>query len=302
MRTRILVSVATAALLFASCGNEENEVMDNWNGEIRLSSGVAVQQTRANSGDVPDTQIAENQQIGIYVAEVEGEPPVYNGYTNVSAKADGNGGFSNYSTPMYYPKSGKGVSISAYHPYSKDEAGDEYDFVVAEDQSTSPADYYNSDLLYSAKADIEYSKNAHSLTFKHLLSKITCTLNAGGGIGSVKDATVAIVNVDKAVKFNRTTGVVSTPDASKKGDVKLGEYGAIIAPQTISGSTKLLKVTLNGTEYYYTTAEQEIFAAGTLYHYNITVNETTGLTVTSTISPWGTVEDKNVIAEKEASN
>lgn len=296
--------MATAALLFASCGNEENEVMDNWNGEIRLSSGVAVQQTRANSGDVPDTQIAENQLIGIYVAKIQGESPAYDGYTNVSAKADGTGGFSEYSTLMYYPKSGKAVSISAYHPYN-DKTGDEYDFVVAEDQSKSLANYYNSDLLYSASTDIEYSKNAHSLTFKHLLSKITCTLKAGGGIGSVNGATVAIVNVEKAVKFNRTTGVVnSTPDASKKGDVILGEYGAIIAPQTMSGSTKLLKVTLAGVEYYYTTTEKETFAAGTLYHYNITVNETTGLTVTSTITPWEGVgsNTKEVIAEKEPSS
>lgn len=302
MKARLLVmSMAAAALTMVGCSNDENEMADNWNGEIRLSSGVAVQQTRANSVDVPDTQIAENQEIGIYVSKADAETAEYTGYNNVSAKADGSGNFDTYSTTMYYPQSGKGVKIAAYHPFKDDSAGDEYNFIVEQDQSDEE-NYYASDLLYSAEKAFDRSKNAHSLTFKHLLCKITCTLTPGDGVSSVEGATVAIVDVEKAVKFNRTTGVVGTAQTSQKGDVKLGQqYGAIIAPQTVAQDAQLLKVTLSaaagGGVFYYKKADDAAFAGSNLYAYAITVNAT-GLAVTSTITPWGNNE-KNGTAEME---
>lgn len=301
MKTRFLVSAATVALLFAGCGNDDNELPDNWNGEIRLSSGVAVQQTRANSGDVPDKQIAGGQKVGIYVSKADGETADYTGYSNVSAKADGNGNFSDYST-MYYPQSGKGVKIAAYHPYN-DGTADEYDFIVAEDQRTHVADYYNSDLLYSAATEFARSSNACALTFEHKLCKITYTLKVGVGVSSVEDATVEIVNVEKAVTFNRKTGAVTDVQSgnSQKGDVKLGEYGAIIAPQPVTQGTKLLKITLSaaagGGVFYHTKADDTTFEKGNLYHYTITVNAT-GLNVTSEITPWNK-QDKSGTAEME---
>lgn len=298
----VVLSMAAFALAMTGCSNDENEVPDNWNGEIRLSSGVTVQQTRANNGDVPDTQIAANQLIGIYVSKIDDSETNYAGYSNVSAKADGSGNFDDYSTTMFYPQSGKGVKIAAYHPY-KSEAADEYDFIVAADQATNITDYYNSDLLYSAEQEVARSKDAHSLTFAHKLCKITCTLTAGVGVSSIEGATVDIVNVEKAVTFNRLTGVVSDvqPAASQKSNVKLGQYGAIIAPQTVAQNVQLLKITLSaaagGGVFYHKKADGDAFVGGNLYHYEITVNAT-GLTVTSTITPWGD-NDKNGAAEME---
>lgn len=296
----VALSMAAFALTMAGCSNDENEGTDNWNGEIRLSSGVTVQQTRATGG-APDEQIAANQPIGIYVSKADDETADYTGYSNVSAKADGNGNFSDYST-MYYPQSGKGVKIAAYHPYKAD-AGDEYDFIVAGDQRTHVADYYNSDLLYSAETEFARSSNACALTFEHKLCKITYTLKAGDGVSSIEGATVDIVNVEKAVKFNRTTGAVTNVQSgySKKGDVKLGQYGAIIAPQPVEQDEKLLKITLSdaagGGVFYHKKADDIAFTGGNLYHYTITVNAT-GLTVTSTITPWGN-NPKNGTAEME---
>lgn len=278
--------MAAATMILAGCSNDENEITDNWNGEIRLSSGVSVQQTRANSGDVPDKQIAADQQIGIYVSGVTGETN-YTGYANVSATADGSGNFSDYSTPMYYPQSGKKVNIAAYHPYKAD-ATNEYDFTVEPVQSDA-GNYYKSDLLYSTSTEFERSKTAHSLTFKHLLSKITYTLEAGEGVSSVEGATVAICDVETAVKFNRTTGAVSTATTSSERDVTPGTYGAIIAPQTVAMDTKLLKVKLSaaagGGVFYYKTEKETTFAGGSKYAYTITV-KASGLTVASTITDW----------------
>lgn len=296
MKTKAFMIMAAAALVMAGCSNAENEVADNRNSEIRLSSGVAVQQTRANSSDVPDKQIAENQLIGIYVAKADDETTAYNGYANVSAKADGSGNFSEYSTTMYYPQSGKGVKIAAYHPYNGEATTDEYEFLVEEDQS-DVAKYYKSDLLYSAATSFNRSKTAHSLTFEHKLCKITCALTAGEGISSVDGATVEVVYVERAVTFNRETGAVySGRTSAPMNNVKLGIYGAIIAPQISDLGRKLLKVTLSaaagGGEFYYTPTEQTSFTGGNLYAYNITV-KATGLTVTSTIKDWTSIHYRN---------
>lgn len=289
MKTGLLLTIAVAASICAGCSNENDE-MDNWNGEILLSSGITVQQTRATFD--PNTQIADAQQIGVYVSKMDDETATYPGYANVSAIAGGDGTFSGYATSMFYPQSGKDVKIKAYHPYNSG-TPDAYDFVVATDQSVA-ADYYQSDLLYAAEGQYVRAKTPHNLTFMHQLAKVSCTLITGSGGPSVTDATVTIMNVEKAISFNRITGVLSPPTIPVTADVELGvENGAIIAPQTVAKGSQLLRVTLSaaagGGEMFYTlpdgVAPDLVFAFSSIYHFNITVN-LTGLTVSSTINPW----------------
>lgn len=238
---------------------------------------------------------AAGQQIGIYVEGVSDET-AYTGYTNVSADADGSGNFSSYSTTMYYPQSGKDVQISAYHPYSQEVSGT-YDFTVETAQATD-VNYFKSDLLYSEKKTYARSKIAHSLTFKHKLVKVVCRLTSGEGNPDITGATVEIVFPERAVSFNRTTGAVADATTSAtSGNVTLGQYGAIIAPQTYAKGTKFLKVTLtSGGELYYTIPDGQNdedlkLVSGSVYTFDITV-DLTKLKVSSSISDWAPVEAK----------
>ena len=43
MKAKLFMTMAAATMILAGCSNDENEVTDNWNGEIRLTSGVTVQ-------------------------------------------------------------------------------------------------------------------------------------------------------------------------------------------------------------------------------------------------------------------
>lgn len=284
------MTMAAATMILAGCSNDENEITDNWNGEIRLSSGVTVQQTRANNANVPDMQIAADETVKVVVAKQGGDLHDYAGYT-LDFTADGNGGLSN-ATPMYYPTSGMGVNIYAYHP-----ANAAASFSVQENQSAS-ADYYKSDLLYSAAQNYARQKKAHSLTFVHKLCKVTYTLKSGTGSPELTGATVEWLNVSKTIGFTAETGEVTTP-TNVTTITPHAICGAVIVPQTVTASTKLLQVTLaNGGVLYYTPNADQVFDGGKKYNYVITVN-LSGLTVKSTITDWESITDRTGNAEME---
>ena len=277
MKAKLVMTMAAAMMILAGCSNDENEITDNWNGEIRLSSGVTVQQTRTNSTNVPDTQIAADEVVKVMVARQSTDSHEYAGYI-LDFTADGNGGLSN-PTSMYYPASGMGVNIYAYHPA---DAADS--FSVQENQSADK-DYYKSDLLYSKAQDYARRKEAHSLTFVHKLCKVTYTLKSGTGSPDLTGATVKWMNVAKTIGFDAATGVVTTPTDAVT-ITPHATHGAIIVPQTVSSGTKLLQVTLaNGGVLYYTTNVDQGFEGGKKYNYDITVN-LSGLKVESTITDW----------------
>lgn len=283
MKAKLFMTIAAATMILAGCGNDENEELDNWNGEIRLSSGVTVQQTRANSDEVPDKQIAENQKVKVVVAKQNDDSHDYAGYS-LDFTADGNGGLSS-TTPMYYPTSGMGVNIYAYHP-----ANAAASFSVQENQSAD-ADYYKSDLLYSEAKDYDRQKTAHSLTFVHKLCKVEYTLTAGDGAPDLTDATVKWMNVAKTIGFTAATSEVATP-TNVTTIIPHATYGAVIVPQTVTGNNKLLQVTLaNGGVLYYTPNADQVFDGGKKYNYGITVN-LSGLTVKSTITDWDPITDR----------
>lgn len=287
MRTAVFMTMAAAALALAGCSNGENEEIDNWNGEIRLGSGLIVQQARSNNGDVPDKQIAEGQTVKVFVTKKSSDTgTAYSGYTQ-EMTADGSGGLTG-GTSMFYPESGEGVNIRAYHPA---DAGTT--FTVKTDQSgNDDKDYFASDLLYSASQDYARQKEAHSLSFNHQLCKLTYGLTQGDGTPSLTNAKVQWLNVATACSFDTSTGVVSaTADGSKaiSSVTPHSTYGAVVVPQTVTSGTKMLQVTLaDGGILTYTPDADQVLDGGNVYNYTITVN-LTGLKVTSAITPWTSV-------------
>lgn len=315
MKTKAFMAMAALALVAAACNNDD-EITDNWNGEIRLSSGLEAQQTgtRSISTDLQGTQIAENNHVGFFINEDVTSDPSTTYDQNLDYKANGEGKFN--GATVYFPQSGKGVNIYAYAPYKADlELSDNYSFAVKADQS-SDANYIASDLLWGQpmKADPENessyitanpvarTKDNVNVSFSHLLSKIEVTLTPGSGLtpDDFKGATLSIQNTKPSTTLTLANGNISEASGDAT-DIIAAKYGtsatptltaaAIVVPQTVAKGTKFMKLHLaTGGDLYYTlpnggSDNNLTLESGKIYKYTITVN-LTSLTVTSSITEW----------------
>lgn len=317
MKTILFVTMAAVALIAAGCSNDEGEPADNWNGEIRLSSGIEVQ-TRATHN--LDVALKAGEKVHVWVDDAGNSSSLYenNEMTVGANKSDLSGGIA-----MYFPQTGNKVNIYALHttstylPTNNSFPTNELTHTVATDQQTtaSGTGYQGSDLVYAKLTEVERKSTATNLSFNHLLSKIEVVLKEGVGesdfltsekinkveiLSTLPDAKFTLTkesaaygkNADKTDGIAITAGGTATPITIDKdvtdGSEELNE--AIIVPQALDGSTTpvpFIQITLNsGGVFTYNLQTTTTFESGKKYKYVITANQT-GLTVTSSISPWG---------------
>lgn len=318
------MTMAAATMILAGCGNDEP--VDNWNGEIRLTSGVTVQ-TRANSSDVPDKQIAEGEKVYIWVDEAIQTTTMPGITTYIVAwtlTANGQGAFN--GNAKYYPSDGGNLDFYAMHGnFTYTEGSDAFPkeaitHAVAADQSSNlGANYLKSDLLYGLQKGVARSKKAVNLPFYHLLSKVEVALKSGNGYPNLTyGATVTIENTrlkaaftpSKSAEINHAdattaqaarAGLVTCPEnnndvspitiATKvtSNDFSTGtEYAAaILVPQTVAKGTKFIKVVLiDGGTFYYAIPDADITFESGKKYQYQITVNKTGLSVTSTVSDW----------------
>lgn len=320
MKAKLFMTMAAATMILAGCSNDENEPVDNWNGEIHLTSGVTVQ-TRANSADVPDKQIADGQVVYTW-ADKAGDSEGYIKAWTLTAQGDGT--FT--GSTRHYPTDGKNLDFYAMHvnsSFTEDtdilpESAITHAVEVNQSDNLGTA-YLNSDLLYGLKKGVARSKDAVNLTFYHLLSKVEVALKSGAGNPVLSDATVTIENIrlkaaftpKKDADINNTdlstaqtarAGLVTCPTSENapasikiatkttSDDFSTGTVyaAAIIVPQTVAQNTQFIKVVLkDGGTFYYSIPDADgfTFESGKKYQYKITVNQS-DLTVKSNISGW----------------
>lgn len=316
-KTRLLMWIAAAALTLAACSNDED---DNWNGEIRLSSGLTAQGTRAGT-DIHSSQFDSGETIDVYIAEntIAGQTATTTYGTNgkVSYTANGSGDLSTTNT-QYYPTSGNGVNIYAIYPSGTVTGAT---FSVQTDQSDDTK-YKASDLMYGVPASnpVNRTSSPVNIGFKHLLSKITITLKAGDGITSLDGAKVEILNVlpSTTLTASATGGSVSSASGTATditvftSSTSSTSGSCIVPPQTLNQTNsenvrRFIKVTLkDGGELYSgeikdsgSNVQNDItMTGGYEYKYDITANNT-ALSITSSIVAWATGGSGNGIATME---
>ncbi len=288
-----IISLCVIGLAFASCSDSDDSIDPNEQVSIRLNSDVAV------SRYLQETQIVAGQNLSLFVTLAGATSPIY--YDNVSILADGEGGFT-YPTPLYYPLGTSNVDFYAVNPYMSGAVlTTPIAFSVENDQSEN-GDYLNSDLLYASTKDVERTYNDVSLSFTHKLTKVTFVVQQSGIISLENLNEIQLQNVLTDVTLNLQTGALTQVDSEPATVVANNVRGttetvqtdmaAIIVPQTFTAEEDkaLIRINVEGNNFYYYPNSDITFESGKSYNYTITVYNT-GITVTSEILPWGVQPD-----------
>ncbi|NBH64751.1 MULTISPECIES: fimbrillin family protein [Bacteroidaceae] len=324
MKAKLFMTMAAATMILAGCSNDENEVADNWNGEIRLTSGVTVQ-TRSNT---QATQIQEGETVYVWADKASSTADYIKAWKLTAGSSNDFTG-----TSQYYPTDGSNLDFYALHGNFASNAFTENTtefpataivHSVEADQSGTEA-YTKSDLLYAVQKNVPRSSNAVELSFYHMLSKVEVALKSGNGKPNLTGAAVTIVGTKLKADFTPDKSATMTDQSARAGMITIpgdnndaapikirtvttdnldtnSEYGeAVVLPkQTISQNTPFIQVTLANKavfSYKIPDAGGLTLESGKKYTYKITVNQT-GLTVTSKIENW-TSEEKTGDAEMD---
>lgn len=263
-----LVSIAT---LMFSCSEHIGKTSFKEKLPINISVDV---QTRAN-----DTTFESGDAVGIYVVN-------YDGTTAGTLKAEGNqadnaeftynGGGWNSDEPIYWKDKNTSADFYAYYPYSASVNIDAQPFAVQADQSNED-NFWASDFLWGKSTKVAPTSNAVNIQTNHVFSRIIVEIKPGSGFTSASWAaankSVKICDVKTNATINFATGVATA--IGNNGEIvplaTSSNYKAMVVPQSVADDSKLIVVTVDGTEYVYRTGYT--FKANTQHNFSIVVNK-----------------------------
>ena len=290
-------ALASLATLMFSCAEIDNPTNEKF--PINIAVNV---QTRAN-----DTSFESGDAVGIYVVN-------YNGSTAGTLAAEGNqadnaefiynGGGWNSDEPIYWKDKNTSADFYAYYPYSETVNIEAQSFAVKEDQSNED-NIWASDFLWRKSTKVAPTSSAVAIQTSHALSRIIVEVKPGNGFTTeawaVADKSVKICSVKTDATINLATGVATaTGDNSEIIPLSTSSnYKAMIIPQTVADDSKLIAVTVDGTEYVYRTGYT--FKANTQHNFSIVVNKNEG-SINVSIGEWNIDETVNQGTAVEETN
>lgn len=270
--------LATAALALAACNNEDNFI--NEPTEARISATIGKSRASGAKWEAGD-------RIGITMGDW---------YANMEYTTTGDGLFT--GTPMYFKNTTKKVTFTAYYPFKGTEgtsAGTIKYTTSAVDQT--PEKQLEFDFLFARKEDITGKDPQVTLTFSHMMSKITLIFNNGNGADVSKITSYAIEGLVLEGTFNTQTGdcavntntdakIISITTSGVQSMVELPSL--IVFPQTVT-AVKLKVSDSEGQDYECPlTFEGNRLQSGNNYQFTVRVNKA-GLTVELlSITDWNT--------------
>lgn len=268
----IFYATATGLFLMTACKESpaEEPIIPSDSPLMIKVSAAMYQFTKAT-----DTAFEDGDAIGLYI---------FNPETYVdNGKFTYNSGALTSATPYeWYEDENLEATLAAYYPYEANAYGGT--FTVNADQS-SHALYTASDLML-AKATSKPTEEAVVLPFKHVLSKITLTIDNQLG-EDIKDVYFAGIKgqVTFDVKDASTVAASGSEGTIKACKASDNTWSLIIAPQTASPT--LAVTTVSDKQYTFVLSENVTFASGKVSTASVTLTaESIYTSFTPEISDW----------------
>ena len=257
MKRHILyIGVALSLLGLASCSNDDSTEAPVSAKETPMTFDVVhPSQTRATA-----TDFENGDKIGVYIAkadmplEIGGNALNNEPLTLTSGKwTPGKNLFWDDGTYNAY----------AYYPYMNVTSIEDQPVSVATDQSSAETNgtlsgYEASDLLYAKTSNVAASTSPVTLSFKHVMSKLTIRLVKGEDFeGEMPtDAEIFIHNTVPTATFDISAGIVTRDVKGKRATIKACQesnfqFGAIIVPQRLDNRVPLVEVIMTGVSYLF---------------------------------------------------
>lgn len=279
MKSNIISSTFVALLVigFSSC-SEETPMTGTTQAEGRPQMQFSFNMSGTR---VTDTAFENGDKVGLFVNE-SSSPLEIAGNTVNNEMMTLTGTEWEPTRQLYWDKGA--YDATAYYPFMEDVSSiSDLPFSVATDQSADTSalglsGYEASDFLYASVKGIEAQATPVSMTFSHIMSKISIRLIKGEDFeGDMPEkAIVYLHNTVTDATIDLSAGVV-TKDVKATGKTITAcpagndTYTAIVVPQRLENRVPLIEVIMNGVSYLY--ESKFLFKPGVHHSVNLVVDK-----------------------------
>lgn len=211
--------------------------------------------------DAAATDFEEGDKVGIFVTQADKPLQLGGNVVNNEAMTFSGNGWTAAKT-LYWDDGT--YNVYAYYPYINSLSSiEDQPFSVCLDQSTektatTPGGYEASDLLHATCKGVAASEEPVSLTFRHIMSKLTIRLIKGEDFeGEMPvNATVYVHNTVPEATIDLQAGVATRNAKAVRQTITVHHdgdylYSAIVVPQRIENRMPLIEVIMNNISYLY---------------------------------------------------
>ena len=248
--------MALSLLGLASCSNDDSTEAPMSVRETPMTFDVVhPSQTRATA-----TDFENGDKIGVYIAKADMPLEIGGNALNNEPLTLTSGKWTPGKN-LYWDDGT--YNAYAYYPYMNVTSIEDQPVSVATDQSTAETNgtlsgYEASDLLYAKTSNVAASTSPVTLSFKHVMSKLTIRLVKGEDFeGEMPtDAEIFIHNTVPTATFDISAGIVTRDVKGKRATIKARQesnfqFGAIIVPQRLDNRVPLVEVIMKGVSYLF---------------------------------------------------
>lgn len=248
--------MALSILGLASCSNDDSTEAPKSAKDTPMTFDVIhPSQTRATA-----TEFENGDKIGVYIAKADA-PLEIGGNTLNNEPLTLTSGTWTPSQNLYWDEGT--YNAYAYYPYMSVTSIEDQPVSVATDQSKGATDgeksaYEASDLLYAQAKGLTASTSPVTLSFRHIMSKLTIRLVKGEDFeGDMPtDAEIYIHNTVPTATLDISAGIVTRDVKGKTSTIKARQesdfqFGAIIVPQRLDNRVPLVEVVMKGVSYLF---------------------------------------------------